>query len=239
MHITTKAIVFGAIKYGEADLIVSCFTEKKGLRSYLLRGVRKSKKGKFRSSLFQPLTQLELVASHKDRGTLETMKEAKLLSTYHSLHTDVVKSAVVFFLSEVLRNSIREEETNPALFEFLETSLQHFDQEENFANFHLLFLLKLTRYLGFYPDDSESDKEVFNMLDGTFQEVETNDYCIYGENLDLLKRLLGTNFDALPTVKLNQSSRSAFVSMMLIYYELHLQGFRKPKSLVVLNEIFN
>ena len=239
MHITTKAIVFGAIKYGEADLIVSCFTEKKGLRSYLLRGIRKSKKGKLKTSLFQPLTQLELVASHKDRGTLESMKEAKLLSPYRTLHTDVVKSAVVFFLSEVLRNSIREEEANPALFQFLETSLHHFDEQENFANFHLLFLLKLTRYLGFYPDDTERDKEVFDMLEGTFQEVETNDYCISGENSDLLRRLLGINFDALPAIKLNQISRSAFVSMMLIYYELHLQGFRKPKSLVVLNEIFN
>jgi len=239
MLITTRAVVFGSIKYGEADLIVSCFTEQKGLRSYLLRGIRKSKKGRLKTSLFQPLTQLELVASHKERGTLETMKEAKLLSVYQSLHSNVIKSSVVFFLSEVLRNSIREEEANPALFEYLETSLHWFDEQENFASFHLLFLLKLTRYLGFYPDDTERDKDFFNLLDGTFQEVKTNEYCISGENLELLKLLLGINFDALPAVKLNQASRSSFLSMMLVYYELHLQGFRKPKSLVVLNEIFN
>ena len=102
-----------------------------------------------------------------------------------------------------------------------------------------MFLLKLTKYLGFYPDDSETDKEFFNLLDGTFQDLKTNNYCISGEDLKLLKRLLGTNFDALPAVKLNQSSRAAFLSVLLNYYELHLQGFRKPKSLEVLNEIFH
>lgn len=238
MLITTRAIVFGSIKYGEADLIVSCFTEKKGLKSYLLRGILKSKKGKLKASLFQPLTQLELVASHKDKGTLERLREARLLSAYRSLHSHVVKSSVVFFLSEMLRNSVKEEEANPRLYEYLETTLSWFDVHDEFANFHLLFLLKLTKYLGFYPDDSETDKPVFNLLEGAFQERDSNEHCVSGENVALLKRLLGINFDALPAVKLNQSGRAAFLSMLLEYYELHLQGFRKPRSLAVLNEIF-
>jgi len=239
MLITTKAIVFGTVKYGEADLIVSCFTEKKGLKTYLLRGVLKSKKGKLKASLFQPLTQLELVASHKDKNTLESMREAKLLSTYKSLHSNVIKTSVVFFLSEMLRNSVREEEPNTELYDFLETTLDWFDVHQDFANFHLLFLLKLTRYLGFYPDDSEIDKPVFNLLEGGFQDLESGNYCISGENLDLLKRLLGIDFEALPAMKLNQATRSSFLSMLLEYYELHLHGFRKPRSLTVLNEIFN
>ena len=239
MLITPKAIVFGTIKYGEADLIANIFTEKKGLKKYLLRGILKSRKGKLKVPLFQPLTQLELVANHKDRGALENMKEAKLLSTYQSLHSNIVKSSIVFFLAEMLRNSVREEEPNPQLYEFLETTLDWFDVHGDFVNFHLLFLLKLTKYLGFYPDDSEMDKPVFNLVEGVFQSHNTSIYCISGETLDLLKQLLGINFDALPTIRLNQTSRSAFLTLLLDYYELHLQGFRKPKSLAVLNEIYN
>lgn len=239
MLITTKAIVFGSIKFGEADLIVTCFTEKKGLKKYLLRGILKTRKGKLKTSLFQPLTQLELVANHKDKGTLESIREARLLSPYQSLHSHVVKSSVVFFLSEILRNSVREEESNPSLYEFLETTLNWFDVHEDYANFHLLFLLKLSKYLGFYPDDYHMDKPVFNLIEGTFQDLDTRIHCVTDENLHLLKRLLGINFDALPAVKLNQTSRSSFLSMLLEYYELHLQGFRKPRSLAVLNEIFN
>lgn len=239
MLITTKGIVFSALKYAEADLIVKCFTEKAGLKTYLLRGVLKSKKGKLKASLFQPLTQLEVVASHKDKGTLEYIKEAKIHSPYQSLHTNVIKSTVVMFLAEVLRNSVREEEANPALYDYLEESLNWFDTHEKTVNFHLLFLVKLTRYLGFYPDDSQEDAPVFNLVDGTFQDVETNPDCINDKNVGLLQRLLGIEFDDLPAMKLNQAGRSGFLLMLLRYYEIHLQGFHKPKSLTVLNEIYS
>ena len=239
MILTTKAIVFSAIKYGEADLIVKCFTEKAGLKSYLLRGILKSKKGKLKVSLFQVLTQLEIVAQHKDQGKLEYIRDAKVISPYRSLHTNVVKSTVVIFLAEVLRNAVKEEEANPRLFQYLEDTLHWFDNHEKIANFHLLFLLNLTRHLGFYPDEPQDDKPVFNLLDGTFQQVKTSNECISDENVDVLKQLLGIDFEALPEIKLNQTSRSNFLLMLLNYYEIHLQGFHKPKSLAVLNEIYS
>lgn len=239
MLITTKAIVFSALKYGEADLIVKCFTAKSGLKTYLLRGVLKSKKGKFRASLFQPLTQLEIVANHKEKGTLEYLQEAKILNHFRSLHTNMVKSSVVLFLSEVLKDSVQEEEPNPRLYEFLETTFLWFDENDHVPNFHLLFLLKLTGFLGFYPDVSGEDRNVFNLIDGTFQAGETNKYCVTGDNLKILEQLLGTNFDGLSAIRLNQKCRSGFLQMLLNYYEIHLQGFRKPKSLTVLNEIYS
>ena len=239
MLVTTKAIIFGTLKFGESDLIVKAFTESSGLRSYMLRGVLKSKKGKFRASQFLLLTQLELVARHKDKGTLETLRDARLIRPYQTMHVDILKSSVVFFLAEVLRNSVREEETNAPLYSFLSDSLNWFDQNQKVGNFHLLFLLKLTRYLGFYPDDSNIDKAHFNLLDGTFQDFETNQYCINQENLSLLKKLLGIDFDTLSAIKLNKHQRSGFLVMLLEYYTLHLQGFQKPKSLAVLNELFN
>ena len=239
MILTTKAIVFSAIKYGEADLIVKCFTDKAGLKSYLLRGILKSKKGKLKTSLFQVLTQLEIVAQHKDQGKLEYIREAKVIAPYRTLHTNVIKSTVVMFLAEVLRNAVKEEEANPRLFQFLEEAFEWFDHHEKIANFHLLFLVKLTRHLGFYPANPEEDKAAFNLLDGTFQQVKTSNECISDENVPVLKQLLGTDFEALPAIKFNQTGRSNFLHMILNYYEIHLHGFHKPKSLAVLNEIYN
>lgn len=239
MLITTKAIVFSAIKYGEADLIVKCFTEKSGVKDYLLKGILKSKKGKLRTSLFQPLTLLEIVANHRDKGSLEYIREAKVYHPYQRLHQDFSKLTVVMFLAEILRNTVREEEQNEALFEFLENSFSWFDIHEPAANFHLYFLLKLTKYLGFYPDDFKKDMPFFNLQEGHFQMWETGDYCISRENLELLKQLLGTDFEGLSGIKLDQSRRSGFLNMMLEYYQLHIQDFKKPKSLTVLNEIFH
>ena len=152
MVVATKAIVFSAIKYSEADLIVSCFTESSGIKSYLLRNILKSKKGKLKASFFQPLTQLEIIADHKNKGTLEYIKEAKVYYPYQTLHTDIVKTGLVMFLAEMLKNCIREEEANEDLFAFLEQSFQWLDKNDEVANFHIFFLLQLSLYLGFFPD---------------------------------------------------------------------------------------
>ena len=238
MLINTRALVISALKYGEADLIVKCFTEDAGLKSYLLRNILKSKKGKLRTAMFQPATQLELVAVHKDKGTLESIREAKVIQPYSSLHTDILKTSIVLFLSEMLRNSIQEEEANRPLYTFLEHAFLWLDLNAQTANFHLLFLLELTKYLGFYPDTSALENPYFNLETGNFETVDSR-YCIGEENLKTLKALLGINFDALSTLKLNQNRRTAFVTMLLAYYELHVHGFKKPKSLAVLSSLFN
>ena len=238
MLVHTKAIVISALKYGEADLIVKAYTLSDGLCTYMLKGVLKSRKGKFKASMFQSLTQLDIVANHRGGGKLEYLREAKVVGNYQTLHTHPVKLAMVMFLAEMLRNAIREEEKNEALFHYLEYSFQFLDSTDKIANFHLLFLLNLTRYLGFQPETEIKDLPVFNLLDGVFQDFSSNDYCIEGKNVDLLKSLLGTDFDALPLIKMNQTSRNDFLNMLLLYYELHIEGFRKPKSLSVLNEIF-
>lgn len=239
MLITTKAIVISALKYGEADLIVNAYTYSDGLKTYMLKGVLKSKKGKFKASQFQLLTQLEIVANHRNQGKMEYLRDAKVLHTYTSLHTNMVKGAMLMFLAEVLKNAIREEETNPRLFEYLENSLIWLDLNDKIANFHLLFLLNLSRYLGFYPDADSKELPYFNLLDGVFEINSVNNYCIEGRNVEILRQLIGINFDALEEVKLNQQSRSSFLNMLLLYYELHIEGFKKPKSLAVLNEIFS
>ncbi|MBZ0327904.1 MAG: DNA repair protein RecO [Altibacter sp.] len=238
MEVTTRALVFSAVKYGEADLIISCFTEKEGLKSYLLHGILKSKKGKLKTSYFQPLMQLELVASHRNKGGLERIKEAKVVSHYNTLHTQVLKSGMVLFLAEMLKTSIKEEESNPTLYSYLEQSLFWLDQHEQIANFHIFFLLKLTAYLGFYPDASNSEGEYFNLMEGNFQERPFGVYCEKGANVAALKRFFGIDFDAIPQIKLTKKVRLETLDLLLKYYQLHIQGYRNPKSLLVLNQLY-
>lgn len=238
MLIATKALVISSLKYAEADLIVKCFTENHGLKSYLLRNILKSKKGKLRASMFQPLTQLEIVANHRDKNTLESIREAKIIHPYQTVQTDIHKASMVFFLAEVLRNSIQEEEENSGLYHFLETSFNWLDTATEFANFHLLFMVKLTRFLGFYPHNPHENHPCFNLLEGVFQQEETNKYCIGSMPSNLLKTMLDLDFENSSTLKLNQAKRVNFLEILLLYYELHLQGFRKPKSLEVLNQVF-
>ncbi len=239
MQVTTKAIVLSAIKYGDTSLIIKAFTASDGLKSYLLKGVLASKKGKLKTSYFQLLSQLEIVAFHKNKGTLETIREAKVNYYYQTLHTDIVKNGLTFFLAEMLSNSIHEEEGNQNLFDFLEASLQWLDENDDISNFHIFFLLSLSKYLGFYPDTSDKNAAYFDLQEGDFIHTPSLNPLVLGGNLIYFKQFLGINFDAIHTIKMNKKHRQELLKLLILYFELHLQGFRKPKSLKVLNEVFS
>ncbi len=239
MLVSTKAIVLSKFRYKDHDLIVKCYTEKFGVKSYLLKNALNNKKGKFKPAYFQLLTVLEIQADHKEKRSLQYLRDIKLQYNYSTLHTNVIKSAIVMFLSEILTNILKEEEGNKLLYSFLETSLICFDENETNSNFHLLFLIELTKYLGFYPDFSIKEAPFFNLEGGIFQLKNTNRYCISGHNLDLLKHFLGMKFDVDNVLDINTDHKRNFLDMILLYFKLHLDGFKTPKSLTVLNQVFS
>ncbi|OZV70692.1 DNA repair protein RecO [Winogradskyella aurantia] len=234
-----KCIVLSKLKYRDYDLIVRCYTSERGLVSYILRGVLKSKKSQAKTIYFQPLSQLFIEENYKANQSLQTISEVKPTYIFKTLHTNIFKSAIVMFLSEILAQVLKEEEQNSDLYSYMETAFQYLDSENNFSNFHLLFLLKLTRYLGFQPENLNLEYPYFNLESGVFENVNNGIYSVSGENLVLLKQLLGINFDALDTIKISSEYRQSFLKMLLYYFELHLDGFKKPKSLQVLNEVFH
>lgn len=235
----TNAIVLSKIRYGDHDVIVKCYTKSRGVVSYILRGVLKSKKSNSKIAYYLPLSQLEIEENFRPKQSLHYITDVKLSVPYQYMHTNILKGAVVMFLSEILTTTLKEEEANPSLYEFLETTLQWLDHETEFANFHLLFLLELSKHLGFYPDTSQSNFPYFNLRSGSFELKPQTPYTISGENLVLMKQLLGIKFDSLNSLKLHSKQRQSFLNLLLLYFELHLSDFRKPKSLQVFNEVFH
>lgn len=236
--VTTKAIVISSIKYRESSLITTCYTQKFGIKKYLLKGVLKSKKGKLKAAYFHPLMQLSLIANHNTKGHLNFIKEVEIEQYYHHIYSNIKKQTIALFIAEILYYSIKEEEANKTLFKYLETSFLWLDTKEDTSNFHLLFLLNLTKYLGFYPELQNKQYNYFNMLEGKFQNKITP-CSISDEKLYQFKKLLGINFDALNTIKFNSQSRQEVLTVLIQYFELHLSGFKKPKSLNVLKSVFS
>ena len=136
-------------------------------------------------------------------------------------------------------NSILEEEANLPLFSYLEAGLQWLDTHDKIANFHIFFLLNLTRYLGFYPDTSHIQESSFDLLEGGFTNTVSGNPSINGKILAHFKTFLGTNFDAIHTITMVKNDRQDLLQSVVLYFELHLHGFRKPKSLTILNEVFS
>ena len=236
MLVKTKAIVISALKYQEKSLIVKCFTLSGGLKSYFVPNAFSAKKSSQKIAYFQPLTLLEIEANHKNKGTLEHFKEIRLAAAYHTLNTDVVKSTIIIFLSEMLHHSIREEEKNERLFEFLEAALLWLDTHDNVANFHLILLLEITKFLGFYPDVSDFSMPFFEMNEGGFVELNGIN-CLSDQETVLFKKLMELKFDSDQKI-FTGNDRQLLLKILLDYYTFHLDGFKKPKSLEVLKEVF-
>lgn len=239
MLASTQAIVLSKLKFRENDLIVKCYTNEFGVISFLLKNVLKFKKGKLKAAYFQELSILDLEIDYRDSRSLQYIKEIKLKYHYQSIHTNVIKSTMAMFLSELLSNILKEEEENQDLFQYIETSLVWFDQSNIDASFHFMFLIELTKYLGFYPSINEIESHYFNLESGQFQNSETGIYCIKGEKLKHFKLLLGIKFDSNKKLNITNSQKRELLDMILTYFNLHLDGFKKPKSVEVLNQVFN
>ena len=237
--LNTNVLVLSSIKYGDTSLIVRCFTQKEGLKSYLIKGILKARKGKIKAAYFQPLTQLNIEAIHNNKGALNSIKEVHVVNPYQHIYTSVYKQTIVLFLSEVLSKAIQEEEENSQLYQYLETAFNWLDTHDEISNFHLLFLLNLTRYLGFYPDTSETNKEGFDLAEGSFTWPSPKKEVISGKDLVQFKKLLGINFDSINTVFFNKNERQQVLRIIIRYFKLHLDGFKDPKSLVVLETVFS
>ena len=237
MLVKTKAIVISTIKYQEKSLIVKCFTESDGLKSYFVQSAFSSKKSSQKIAYFQPLTILEIEAIHKNKGTLEHFKEIKLATAFQTINTTIYKSTIVIFLSEIIHHSIHEEEKNQDLFTFLETALLWLDNHDEIANFHLILMLEMTKFLGFYPDDSNVEFTFFDINDGIFTPFHGINSLSEHET-HLFKKLINLKFESNQKV-FASIERQILLKILLDYYTIHLDGFKKPKSLEVLKEVFS
>lgn len=237
MLVKTKAIVISSLKYQEKSLIVKCFTESDGLKSYFVQSAFSSRKSLQKIAYFQPLTILEIEANHKNKGTLEHFKEIKLATSFHSINTNIYKSTIVLFLSEIIHHSIHEEEKNQDLFTFLETALMWLDTHDEIANFHLILMLEMTKFFGFYPDNSDDDLKFFDINEGVFTPFQGTN-CLSEHETHLFKKLINLKFDS--NQKLFAAiERQIILKLLLDFYTTHLDGFKKPKSFDVLKEVFS
>ena len=239
MLVTTEALVLSKTNYSETSLIVRCYTRSDGIKSYMIKGGKQGRKGSKTTALFQPLYQLEITAHHKNKSGLSIPKSIKMSRPYQTIPYQMNKIAVVLFLSEVLSSALREEETNVSLFHYLTSSLYWFDMQDDVANFHIFFLLSLTKHLGFFPDLRDQNHPYFDMENGCFSAQKSRQQIDDPRAISVFKSFLGTTFDKLSEVLVSNTERKQLLELLMQYYQIHLHGFSRPKSLNILHEIYS
>lgn len=236
MLIKTKAIVISSVKYNDKSLIVKCLTREEGVQTYFIHNAFTGRNNKQKKIFFQPLNQIEIEANHNLKKNLHRIKEVKIYYPYHSVYLDITKSSIVLFLSEILHYTIKEHWKDEQLFDYLETAMQWFDTHDEVYNFHLILLLQLTKFLGFYPQDNHVENKFFNISEGVFSETSTL-YSLSEDESLLLKKLLDLNIYT--TEKLFSShQRRILLKIIIDYYSFNIENSKKIKSIDVLTQIF-
>ena len=247
MLVKTEAIVLHSFKYEETRMIVDVFSREAG-RLSLIAALPKSQKGRLKKQYFQPMTLLEITFDHRQRVQLQQLKDARLLTAWTSIPFTPEKLALSLFTAEFLYHALRSEQQNEPLFAYICDSLQWLDTvDAAYANFHLTFLMRLSRFLGFYPNlqetghqSQESGELMFDLREGRFCiEAPLHRDFLKPSEASLIQLLMRMDFPTMHLYRLSRHDRNRIVEVLLQYYRLHIPQFPELKSLSVLQELWS
>ena len=222
----THGIVLRFVKYGETSIIVTIYTEEFGLSSFIINGVRSSRsKGKI--ALFQPLSMLDLVVYHKEGRNINRLSEVKCLDPLNDLRSNIIKSSLGMFIVEVLNKCIKEETPNEPLFRYIIDSIKVLNElNSDYENFHLVFLLKLSKFMGFA---SQNAAEFYRDI----QAVSSSSAGTHNKTID---ELIGNGFGT--KMKMTAPTRASILDDILLFYQVHMD-LPELNSVKILHTILN
>ncbi|MBQ8158746.1 MAG: DNA repair protein RecO [Prevotella sp.] len=253
----TEAIVLHSIKYGESKMIVDMFTRQHGRLSFVI-GLPKSAHARLKKQYFQPLTILNIECDVRPQLSLQKLSDASIHTPLPSLLSTPVKLAISLFLSEFLYHALRDEQQNILLFDYITSSLEWLEsRDSDYANFHLVFLMHLSRFLGFYPnleergvrrDERGVRKEERTRSEEAYFDLQAASFCsapplhrdfLMPQEASMLRLMMRMDFPNMHLFHMNRQQRNRCIEVALQFYRIHLPDFPELRSLDVLKELWN
>jgi DNA repair protein RecO (recombination protein O) len=232
----TEAIVLNTRKFGDSSLICTMYTRSYGRRNFLIKGYR-STRARQRHSYFQPMSIIDVVYYHKDTRDLQLITESSNRYFLQTLQTDPVKITLGMVVIELFYQTVREEEPNFPLFEFLGRILTELDRrDKQLIHVFLYYMVHLSSYLGFFPSDLVEDAQKpihFDVRSGTLENGHLVD-----DGAALVLALARADIDQCQDIEITRSAKNGLMAAMLEYYRIHVEDFRVPGSLAVFQEVF-
>lgn len=241
MIVKTEALVIRTVKYADNKMIVDMFTRSEGRLSFAVK-TSAAAKGKFRRQIFQPLTLLYIEAEVNERQQLHRLREATVSHPYKTLTYDADKLSITIFASEFLYFVLRDEVSNPSLFDFVADSLKWLDEARSqYANFHLVFLIRISRFLGFYPNVTDyHEGDWFDLRNASFVSSSPNhNDCVDQEESRHIQTIMRMNYNNIHLFKMSRHDRQRLLEVLVHFYQIHIPNFPEMKSLEVLSTIYN
>ena len=237
----TQAIVLHSLKYGETRLIVDMFTRSHGRLSFIV-SLPKSPKSKVKTLYFQPLTMLEIEADIRPKVQLQKLKDVRLATPFATIPFEPNKLSISLFVAEFLYYALRGEQQNTLLFVYVANSIEWLDgQKNNFANFHLVFLMRMSRFLGFYPNlDDYAAGNYFDLRESVFcVSPPVHHDFLFPHEASKMQLMMRMDYPTMHLYQMSHQERNRLLEVAMTYYRLHLPDFPEMKSVGVLQELYS
>lgn len=234
---TTRAIVLRTIRYGDKSVVLRAYTERSGLRSFM---VRTGGKGPSRTAALQPLSRVELVVPEAGEGELRTVRELRIERPYSRLQQEPLRGVLLLFVQEVFDRTLREESADTRLYAFVQEVLETADTGAELPYQPLLLLVGLSRHLGFFPEVPEEGEQGFDLREGRFfHGPAPHEFCMAAEQVRLFVELIGRveRPEERRTLQASGMTRRQLLEDLLMYFRLHVEGFGELRSLEVLRAV--
>ncbi|MBB3187044.1 DNA repair protein RecO [Microbacter margulisiae] len=241
MYLKTAAIVLHRLPYGDRSSIISFYTAEKGRIDCMVYSTKGSKSG-IKRALLEPLSVVELELELIHGRELHRIIEIKSKLTITFLGSHPVKNVLAFFIAECLYRIFKESQTDITLYDFIEQSIITLNfKNDGFANFHLVFLLQLTRFLGFYPNLNKSfPVAYFDMVNGIFVPTKPQHASFLNPDDSLIfQKLMRMNYSNMHLFGFSRHERVLILEQILHYYRIHIPTFGTIHSLGVFSELFD
>lgn len=228
MKSVDEAIFIHRIPYSETSLITSFYTKEGGLRKFLFKGGRK------KSHQLFPLSYSELQFYGRPESELLNLTNVEPAAP-SDFQFHPVKSTIAFFLADILKMTIRSEEPDQRLFEFLKSKSIELNETSMLGFFPSKFLIEFTEYLGISPLIISNERGVvFDLTSGTIGSVPAmNAETASGPEVDVIIATLENE----PIIETDKDTREQILRILLDYYKIHIPGFKEPKTFEIVKEV--
>lgn len=242
MLVKSEGIIISTIRFSETGIIAKIFTHSHGILSFYVKGVY-ARNAALKPSYFFPMTLVALDFYYYPNKNLLKIKELRPLIFTLSLDWNTTKSPLLVIVAELINRCVKEVEKNEPLFDFLRNFINLINTEKPDKNPNLLvfFMVHLSQYLGFFPQNNFSDQKcIFDLKSGNFVENELDSaFCLSPSESKWLSVILRSDIINSDKYILPGEIRKNLINHLIIYYQIHIEGFKGLRSLEIYRKVFD
>lgn len=213
--------------YSESSSILNFYTLEKGYCSFIFKGVKKKSKSLNQLGLYE-ISYFKRPES--DLGIIQTMDYAW---TPSHLYTQPQKVMLVFFMADVLKQTIKQQGPDPSLFDYVQAQLIDLETRTDDFLFPTQFLAQYMQFLGYAPLFDEDNASAFDIERGTFTNTPSG--ALYVQDPALIA-FLKDQFLKESTEDYPRELVRKGLDVLVKYAELHLPNFSLKVTLEVIRD---